>query len=225
MRRNLLRHILTALLPLSLIIAAIPVPAQHTAGAALNLFNGSSLFGWSPTGSWTATSAILATNGSGNRMIVTAMPFADVSLQFEYNVSDTMNAGLLLATSREGRGGLRIDLDNSGAPWGVGGIEELARSKAATISGGWHRAQVTLRSGHVEVSIDGAPFAESKDAGSRAGYVGFETTGTGNLQLRSIRITPEDLKGVFNGNDLSGWKSVAHTPGRQMARVTRWRRH
>ena len=60
--------------------------------------------------------------------------------------------------------------------------------------------------------IDGTQFAQSDDVGSRAGYLGFETTGTGNLQLRSIRITPEGMKGIFNGNDLSGWKSVAHTP-------------
>ena len=213
MRPNVVRRILSASLPLWLTFAAAVVSAQTTASPTLNLFNGSSLFGWSPTGSWTATSAILGTNGSGNRLIVTAMPFADISLQFEYNVSENMNAGLRLATTRDGRGGLRIDLDNSGAPWGVGGIEEIAHSKNTAVSAGWHRAQVTLKNGHLEVLIDGTQFAESNDVGARAGYLGFETTGTGNLQLRSIRVTPEGFKATFNGNDLSGWKSVAHSPG------------
>jgi hypothetical protein len=214
MGTSLLRRLIACLCLLG--IGALPSSLRaQTTGTPLTLFNGTTLLGWTPNGPWTAGAGVLtSTSSGGNRRILTVVPFAALSLSFEYNMAPGMSAALRLGGSREGKGGFHIDLTSSGAPWGVGGIEDVARSKIASTSNGWHRAQVTFTDGHLKVQIDGNEAAEAEDLGSRAGYLGFDVIGTGAFQAREIRATPLDLKTSFNGTDLSGWKSIAHQPAR-----------
>ena len=116
---------------LSILLLALAAPllqGQTSADTMLTLFNGTSLLGWTHDGSWEPASGVLTTTGDGNRSILTAVPFADVSLQFDYNVDSNINTAVRLCASRENKGGFRITLDNSYSPWGVGGIEQLSHS-------------------------------------------------------------------------------------------------
>ena len=186
--------------------AAAPLAAQ----APLNLFNGNSLLGWSSHGSWTAAGGSMATSGGGARHILTAVPFGDFSLEFEYTETVSMGAGLRLWASHENSGGLTVDLDYSGAKAGVGGIEVLGKSPLPTISaGGWHKVEVEANHGKVTVRIDGKQAGTtSADLGARAGYLGFEAGSDGQLTIRNIHLRPLNLNSTFNGSDLGGWKSV-----------------
>ncbi len=189
-----------------------PAFAEGASGTALNLFNGSSLLGWTPNGNWAPASGALSTSGSGTRSVLTAVPFGEFTLQFEYNVGGSPNAGLRLWATREGSGGYRIDLDNSGSPFGVGGIDGSTHSKIASTSEGWHHAAVEIAGGQINVQIDGQTVAHAGDIGAAAGYLGFEATGDGSFAVRGVRLTPKNLHVSFNGADLSGWKSVESKP-------------
>ena len=190
-----------------------PVAAALGPGdSGLNLFNGTSLLGWNPHGTWSVAGGAITSTGMGSRNIVTAVPFAEFSLQFEYNASAPMGAKLRVWASRNGDGGFTIDLDNSGAQAGVGGIESVSSSSMKTIPGGWHRVGVEAAHGQVSVRVDGLPSGTASGVGSRAGYVGFEASGSGTLQVRNIRLTPANPSIVFRGGDLSGWKSIARNP-------------
>ena len=178
----------------------------------LNLFNGLSLLGWSPHGSWTGANGILASNGAGNRDIVTAVPFEDFTLVFDYNESAPMGAKLRLWSPREGAGGVYVDLDGSGSQAKVGGIEGAGVSPIAIVSDGWHHVQVEAERGQLSIRVDGAQAGTSRGAGPRAGYVGFDVNGNGNFQVRAIKLIPRGLTNAFNGSDLGGWKAVAHDP-------------
>ena len=183
------------------------------AQAPLSLFNGTSLLGWTNQGQWSATGGALSTSGSGNRKLTTAVPFGDFNLEFEYTESGNPGAEFRMWTTREGTGGLHVDLDFSGAKNGVGGIQSLAKSSMATISGGWHRVQVEASHGHVSVRIDNTPGGSTgTDLGARAGYLGFEVTGDGQMSVRNLHLRPLNLNSTFNGTDLGGWKSVPRPP-------------
>ena len=182
------------------------------AQAPLTLFNGTSLLGWTPNGLWTATGGNLTTAGAGNRTILTAVPFADLRLDFEYNETAPVGAKLRMWANHDGGGGLSVDLDQSGNTAGVGGIESLSHSSLATIASGWHRVQIEASNGQVNVRVDGQPSGSASGLGSRAGFLGFEASGSGGLQIRNIKLTPLNLTNLFNGSDLSGWKSVARGP-------------
>ncbi len=206
--RRLIGRIPASAVLLPLILWAAAVVAQ----TPLNLFNGTSLLGWSPHGPWAVTGGVLATMGEGERSLLTEVPFGDCKLEFEYNETGPLGAKLRLWSNRENKGGLVIDLDEAGGQAGVGGIESLSHSSLGSLSLGWHRAQVEASHGQVRVRIDGLPYGTASDLGSRAGYIGFEAGGSGGLQLRNTKLLPLNLNDGFNGTDLSGWKSVARGP-------------
>ena len=194
------------------VVCACSLAASSLAQSPLSLFNGTSLLGWTPHGLWTATGGSLTTAGGGNRVVLTAVPFADMRLDFEYDETGPVGARLRLWTNHEGTGGLSIDLDQSGNPAGVGGIETLSHASLNNLAPGWHRVQVEASNGQVNVRIDGQPSGSASGMGSRAGFMGFEVNGDGGLQVRNIKLLPLNLTNLFNGSDLSGWKSVARGP-------------
>ncbi len=192
------------------LLLAGSVTVSLCAQAPLTLFNGTSLLGWTNHGAWTAAGGSLATSGGGNRHILSAVPFGDFDLDFEYTETAPMGASLRLWTSRENSGGLAVDLDYSGAKAGVGGIEVLGKSSMPTISaGGWHKVEVEANHGKVTVRVDGRQAGSTgSDLGARAGYLGFAAENDGQLTLRNIHLRPLNLNSTFNGTDLGGWKSV-----------------
>ena len=190
-------------------LSAIAAP---TPDPSLSLFNGTSLLGWNAHGTWSASGGTLTSNGTGSRNVLTAVPFADFDLQFEYFESAPTGAKLRVWASREDNGGLTIDLDNTDAPAGVGGIETISSSSIKTVPSAWHRVQVDASHGQMTVRVDGLPLGSASGLGSRAGYIGFEASGSGILQLRNIKLNPLNVGSTFNGTDLSGWKSIARSP-------------
>lgn len=205
---RLVRRVLVAALGLLMTGIAPGADAQ----APLSLFNGNSLQGWTAKGSWSPAGGTLSTGGAGSRSVLTQVPFGDMRLSFEYNETSVLGARLRLWASHDDTGGLSIDLDQSGNPAGVGGIEVLSKSSLAVVAPGWHKVQVEANNGTVSVHIDGQPSGFATGLGARAGFVGFEVNGNGGLQVRNIRLQPVNLNNLFNGTDLSGWKSVARGP-------------
>lgn len=185
--------------------------AAH-AQSALNLFNGLSLLGWTPRGSWTGAGGVLASNGAGPRGIVTAVPFEDFTLVFDYNESAPMGAKLRVWAPREGNGGAYVDLDTSGAQAKVGGVEGARPSPIASMSEGWHHVQVEASQGRLEIRVDGQQAGTASSAGARAGYLGWDVSGSGNFQVRTVKLIPRGMTSAFNGSDLGGWKPVTQDP-------------
>ena len=196
-----------------LVVAALAlVVAGASAQAPLTLFNGTSLLGWTQRGPWAASGGVMATTGSGPRQILTAVPFAEFSLVFDYNEGSPMQARLRLWSSHEGTGGALVDLDNVSASAGVGGVEGASRSRLATVSPGWHHVQVDATNGSLSIRVDGAPAGSLSGSNARAGYLGWEVNGSGTLQLRGIKLTVASLTPAFNGSDLGNWKSIPRSP-------------
>ncbi len=186
--------------------------AAGLAQTPLSLFNGTSLLGWNAHGTWSATNGVLGTSGGGSRSVLTVVPFADFRLDFEYNASVSVGAKLRLWANREDSGGLAVDLDTVGSAAGVGGVESLSHSSLAVVAPGWHRVQIEASHGQLSTRIDGQPSGNASGLGTRAGYVGFEASGDGTLQVRSVKLLPLNLNNLFDETDLSGWKSVARSP-------------
>ena len=199
------------LLAAALLLCSFSFSCMH-AQAPLTLFNGISLLGWTPHGSWTGSGGILSTSGSVNRSILTAVPFEDYSLSFDYNESAPMNARLRLWAPREGAGGVYVDLDGTGQAAGVGGIEGVSKSRLAAFDTGWHHVQVEASHGQLTIHVDGQLGGTSPSGNARAGYLGWEVAGNGSFQVRNVKLVLAGLAPIFNGTDLSSWKSVAHSP-------------
>ena len=193
----------------SLLCAAVLAAAPLAAQAPLTLFNGVSLLGWSAHGQWTASGGIMGTSGTLPRSIMTAVPFGDFNLIFDYNESATMGARFRIGAPKTGTGGTYIDLD--GTKPGVGGIEGAPPSRIASTSDGqWHHVNISSSNGQVAVHVDGQNGGVG--AGGGTGYLGWEVSGNGNMSIRNVKLTPLNLVSAFNNADLGQWKNVQHTP-------------
>ncbi len=207
-----LPKVLTPLLTRFAAALLIVCGSSAIAQAPLTLFNGISLVGWAPRGSWSGSGGVLSTSGAASRGITTAVPFEDYNLSFDYNESAPMNARLRLWAPREGAGGVYVDLDSTGQSAGIGGIEGVARSHIAAFAPGWHHVQVEASHGQLSIHVDGQTGGTSSGGNARAGYLGWEVSGNGTFQVRSVKLVLAGLTPIFNGTDLSNWKSVAHNP-------------
>lgn len=204
-----MKHQGTRIAVVSAAFAALSSVAMTQVG--LNLFNGTSTNGWNTHGNWTVNGGNL-TSDTGDRSLLTVVPFGDFNLQFEYNESAPAGAVLRLWASKENTGGLSVALDMNGAKDGTGSVAGLGRSSIASLSPGWHRVQVEASHGQVTTRIDGLQAATASGLGARAGYIGFQATMTGQVQLRSVRLLPLNTTSLFNGTDLGGWKSIPRKP-------------
>jgi hypothetical protein len=214
---------------LSALMVAVPGAADSRAGAQnklssaevssgwLNLFDGSSTYGWDSTNGWTAQDQMLTSPMSSDRHIVTALPFADFILTFDYRLNATPSGAAVRIRAPHGGdpadSGYRIPLGDSRPEWPAGSI--VLRSKNTPANFGlnaWHAVAIEANGGHIVVRIDGQQTAETTDEAAKAGYIQFEGTRGAKLDLRYIYLKPWNVNSIFNGTDLSGWKSVPFAP-------------
>jgi hypothetical protein len=207
------------------VLATVNVPATaqnklsptEISGGWLNLFDGSSTFGWDSANGWTTQEQMLTSSMSGDRHIVTALPFADFVLTFDYRLNATPSGAAVRVRAPHGSdpsdSGYRIPLGESKPEWPAGSI--VLRSKSARSNFGlnaWHAVAIEANGGHIVVRIDGQQTAETADEAAKAGYIQFEGTRGATLDLRNIFVKPLNVNSIFNGTDLSGWKSVPFAP-------------
>ena len=183
----------------------------------LNLFDGKSTYGWESASGWVIQDQALSSTMAFDKHIVSALPFADFALQFEYRLSATPSgAAVRIRAPRNGEpaeSGYRIPLGDSNTDWPAGSIVLRSKSNAPAPSlNQWHSVSIEAEGSHIQVLIDGKPTAETKDESAKGGYIEFESTRGASLDLRSIFIKPLSLNSLFNGTDLSGWKSVPFSP-------------
>lgn len=192
------------------------LPSSELQSGWLRLFDGS-LRGWETTGNWQTKDGVLISDMRYSRTIVTRFPLADFLLKFDYRLNATPSgAALRIRESSDGKpddSGYRIPLSDSSSQWPAGSIVNRVAAKSAPVSlNTWHSMTVEADGSHIKVEIDGHTTADIHDQTARAGYIGFESTRGVELDLRNLRIKPLEVKPVFDGVDLSGWKNVSWQP-------------
>ncbi|NYF78679.1 family 16 glycoside hydrolase [Granulicella arctica] len=203
--------------------AGLTVHAQNKLSAAevssgwLALFDGSSGYGWDSSSGWGFGDQMLTSTMSSDRHIVTALPFGDFVLNFEYRLNATPSGAAVRIraphASDPADSGYRIPLGDTKPEWPAGSI--VMRSKNTRPSpplNAWHAVSIEANGGRIVVSIDGQQTAETTDESAKAGYIHFESTRGARLDLRNVYLKPLNTSSIFNGTDLSGWKSVPYSP-------------
>jgi hypothetical protein len=220
---NRLRKVFLCTTTVALLAVACPVRAQNKLSSAevssgwLNLFDGSSFYGWDSSTGWWSQEQMLTATMSNDRHIVTALPFADFTLNFEYRLNATPSGAAVRIRAPHANepadSGYSIPLGDSKPEWPAGSIVLRSKSTHASFSlNAWHTVSIEANGSHIVVRIDGQQTAETTDDAAKAGYIQFESTRGSKLDLRNIYLKPLNVNSVFNGTDLSGWKSVPFAP-------------
>lgn len=201
----------------ALYAGAEPANQDEAQEGWLRLFDGT-MSGWNASGGeWQTKDNMLTSDMAFTRRIVTAYPIPDFLLKFDYRLSATPSgAALRIRTSRDGEpseSGYRIPLSDSSKEWPAGSIVNRAAASPAPISlGSWHSMVVEAIGDHIKVEIDGHGMADIHDDAARSGYIAFESTRGVALDVRDIRAKPLNVKQIFDGSDLSGWKNIPYQP-------------
>src|SRR5215471_1566771 len=183
------------------------------------LFDGESLFGLTHEGplAWRASDGSLLADGSGSGYIRTASAFSDFVLKMDVRVANAAaDAALYIRTAKDAfptDNGYQIRIGDGNPSWPAGSIVPRSKGNAGHPQPGqWHSFQVEAEGDHITVLIDQKPVAETKDKSARGGYIGFKVGGGTTLEVRNLKLKLLNTVPLFNGSDLTGWKTVAPQP-------------
>ena len=189
----------------------------------IDLFDGTSLKGWSTQGGRAQYrvegDSIVGQSvpNSPNTFLCTDRSFSDFELQYEFKVDPALNSGVQIR-SRVGEDGIvrglqiEIDVDlNRQRFWSAGIYEEGGRgwladlaknreAREAALPHDWNRVRVRAIGGSIETWINDVPAAKLWDTKALEGIIGLQVHGVGTRQdplevrWRKIRLLPLDQK-------------------------------
>lgn len=184
----------------------------------LLLFDGESLFGWTPESGarWDAKNAVLSQSADGG-YLRSDSAFADFALKFDYRpLSPDADCSVFLRAAIDGiprDTAYQIGLGDTNPAWPAGSIIDTFKADSVhPAPNQWHSVEVTLTDDHITVKLDGRKLADGKNSRSRAGFIDLSCAKPGRMLFRNIKLKPVGVKALFNGTDLSGWKSVGPPP-------------
>ncbi|HEY6370009.1 MAG TPA: family 16 glycoside hydrolase [Candidatus Sulfotelmatobacter sp.] len=214
------------LLALSLAASADNSVSQAEAGDGwLLLFDGESLFGWTPQGAgrWVVSGGAVA-SASDSAYLQSNSAFTDFLLKFDYrSAGSDGECGVFLRTSPDGDPkdtGYQLQVGDTKSDWPTGSIVEHLKAEAVHPAlNQWHSVDATLSADHITIKLDGKQVVDGKNARSRAGVITLGCNKAGRVQFRNLKLKPVGMKVLFNGTDLSGWKAVGPPPPKKKGMI------
>jgi hypothetical protein len=204
--------LLLAILPVRAADQAKPntlTPQEITAGWLL-LFDGETTFGWTPKGEVRIADGVL-TLGDGKKSgsITSTTEFGSFELHFEYRVEG--KAGLYA-----GRVSWRSFGDKGASTDTSTSANLLPLPEADQGSDKWGKGVVKVGPQRTDYDVgypgQTDPTLSAKREGLLVGsqtyrpVFTFSSPAGAKVMLRNIKVQPKDLRPIFNGKDLTGWK-------------------
>ncbi|MCC6232212.1 MAG: DUF1080 domain-containing protein [Verrucomicrobiales bacterium] len=183
----------------------------------IQLFDGETLFGWSPRGSaqWRAVDGTLQpVTGTGGGFLCTTTEFADFELHAEFWIDETANSGVFLRCPRTGDitpwTAYEVNIYDAHEKWPTGSINEVGRRRGRVSTvGRWNAFDLTAVGDRFTVSLNGRRVLRVRQDRHARGLIALQTlTGAGSVRFREVRVRPLGLGTLFNGRDLTGWRVV-----------------
>ncbi|MFN0196526.1 MAG: DUF1080 domain-containing protein [Planctomycetaceae bacterium] len=197
---------------------SIDLTPEEISAGWISLFDGVSLWGWSPNSEtkWSVSDgAIVAEAENPPGMLMTLVPFADYELRAEVKLAKGGNSGLFLRTVRNPKDPAvdcyELNVCDSHPAFPTGSL--VARVKPDREVKGddrWLPIEVRLEGARMVVKMDGEQVLDYTDdnaARRTSGLIGLQMNG-GKVEFRKIALRPLGLASIWNGEDLTGWRVV-----------------
>jgi hypothetical protein len=186
---------------------------EELADGWISLFDGESLFGWKHENEadWRVENGTIVVETGEKGLLVTTTQFADYVLRLDFLCEPTTNSGIFLATGIEpgdvATECYELNIAGTDNPFPTGSLVNRQAVESDFNRSDWQTYEVELQGDHVIVHLDGQKVLEYDDpAPLRRGHIGLQLN-EGRIAFRNIRLKPMGLKSIFNGRDLTGWKS------------------
>jgi len=207
--------LILALVTLAPAQPALLSPVEAADGWIL-LFDGETLFGWTPEGGarWRVENGILVADSGDAGWLRSNSAFADFILVCEFRTGAEGNSGIFLRSARPEAGpphetGYELQIWNQHPQYPTGSLVNHAAAKGARfLPDQWNQYEVRAEGTHWVVKLNGKQVLETWDQKSLAGYIGLQYNPGRKIEFRNIKLKPLNLRPLFNGRDLTGWRRV-----------------
>jgi len=190
--------------------------AEELAEGWLLLFDGQTLFGWKPASqaTWEVVDGAIRVDQGEPGLLCTTSQFADYVLKVDFRSPKGTNSGIFLRTDAKPgpddvtRTCYELNIaDPADSPYPTGSLVKRKRCEGDHASTDWQTFEVTADGPRVAVKLNGQPvldYTDPKPIGR--GLIGLQFN-RGKVEFRNVKLKPLGLKSLFNGKDLSGWKT------------------
>ncbi|QDT53570.1 hypothetical protein Pan44_15920 [Caulifigura coniformis] len=196
-----------------------PLTKDQVREGWINLFDGTTLFGWTSNRediNWSVVDGTISADSGSNGLLLTSVPFADYELHCEFNAAEGANSGVFLRTLFDPKDVkadcYELNIADTQPEGYVTGSFVGRKQTAEPIkgSGGWKTFDVVVEGNRFDVKLDGKEVISYLDEAPtirRSGLIGLQKN-SGKIQFRNVRLKPLNLQPLMNGVDLSGWRAV-----------------
>ncbi|MDA0657526.1 MAG: DUF1080 domain-containing protein [Planctomycetota bacterium] len=230
MRRRAIRLVLVQILIFGIAIGlpCVTMAGGQTPGLApdeiadgwISLFDGETLFGWVPAAkaNWKVEDQTITVSSGEVGLLRTTAQFDDYVLRLEFRADSDTNSGVFFRTSSRptapGVDCYELNIAPAANPFPTGSLVGQVRYDQAASDDQWHTLEVTAKGEKVTIHVDGKISAEYSGPGPTGrGYIGLQHN-QGRVAFRHIRLKPLEVPPLFNGKDLTGWKSYPDLPSK-----------
>ncbi|WP_437205036.1 3-keto-disaccharide hydrolase [Planctomicrobium sp. SH664] len=183
------------------------------------LFDGSSLFGWTPDKkdvNWSVEDGVLKADTGSNGLLLTDVPFSDFELVCEYRMAAGGNSGVFLRSIPD-----PVEIppdcyevniaDTQPNGYLTCSLVNQAKTESPILgSGDWHTIRVVADGPHIVVDFDGKQVLDYTDPAPNApktGKIGLQKN-SGLIEFRKVVLKPKGLNPLLSGESLEGWRIV-----------------
>lgn len=222
--------------PEAVVPAATPVPALEADSADghnrltraqledgwLRLFDGHTLFGWTPNSQteWKIVDGVIIGSGETPGILMTTTRWADYVLKVDFRVVADGNSGIFLRTPLSPKSPVtdcyELNICDSHPEFKSGSLVGRAQPMSAiTGNGDWHTFEVTAAGPKLTVKFDGEPILDFTDDAEQpllSGFIGLQMNG-GQAEFRNVFLKPLGTSELFDGKTLTGWRVVPGSQG------------
>jgi hypothetical protein len=193
------------------------LPMDELTAGWIALFDGHSLYGWEKgsDANWRVEQGTIVVDAGDRGLLCTTAEFADYVLQLEFRSAKGTNSGVFLRTPLQTSPDdittkcYELNIADSDNPFPTGSLVQRQKAEGNYDSDDWQAYEVTVDGGRVAVKLDGEPVLEYTDPQPvRRGRIGLQLN-EGKVEFRNLRLKPLGMTSIFNGRDLTGWKTYS----------------
>ncbi|HUT12725.1 MAG TPA: DUF1080 domain-containing protein [Thermoguttaceae bacterium] len=198
------------------VVAAEPntLTAEETAEGWILLFDGETLFGWQPVteADWKVADGVISVSQGEPGLLRTTSQFGNYRLKVDFRSAAGTNSGVFLRTSPEPTDVTtkcyELNIADAGtSAYPTGSFVNRQKAEGNHDTADWQTFDVTAEGGRFVVELDGRvvlDYTDPKPLGR--GFIGLQLN-SGKVEFRNVKLKPLGTRSLFNGKDLSGWKT------------------
>ena len=187
--------------------------ADELADGWILLFDGETMFGWKhdKEADWKVIDGTLAVSKGESGLLYTTAQFSDYILKVDFRSPAETNSGVFLSTTPNPTDPssecYELNIAGQDNPFPTGSLVGRKKVKKIYDSETWQSYEVRVVQGNVAVKLGDEEILKYADSDAiRRGHIGLQLN-EGKVEFRNVKLKPLGLPEIFNGKDLTGWKT------------------